>query len=93
MASVPWSGSGSAGAIAAKVDVRRGTVLAGSFAFKNNSAANAISLSWDGGVTYTTTVDVVSALSLQNIVLDSVWVKTAGGAAAYEWIATDKEED
>ena len=92
----PWSGNGTTGGAVLSIDVRsHGTnrVPAGSLAIRHSGAAGTLSLSWDQGTTYTTTLVAGQSFSTGSCVIDSFKIHGAGAAITFEWVATDKEED
>ena len=92
----PWSGNGTTGGAAVTVDVRspgQNRELAGAVAIKNNALVGSVSVSWDGGTTYTTTIGAGQGFSTGPCTLAAFMIHAGGAAIAFEWVAVDKEED
>lgn len=82
----PWSGSGTATTVAARVDVRgpNGEV-AGWISFQNTGGSNALLISFDG--THYLTVNTNCAFSINDVQVDAVYFKSASSTTTYEWVA------
>lgn len=92
----PWGGTGTTGVAAVAVDVRSpgsNRELAGAVAIKNNDLLGSISLSWDNGTTYPTTVGAGQGFSTGHTSLATIYVHAGGAVRAFEWFAVDKEDE
>lgn len=85
----PWAGSGTATTVGAAVNVQSpGTKSnASSYAIRNTGATNALTVSFDGGVTYVPTLAAGESFSVTSIALATVYVKAATATTTYEWVA------